>query len=281
MKIDIYQVDAFTDAVFGGSTSAVCPLNSWIDDTLMQKIAAENNLTKTAFFVPIADSVYEIRWFTPTDEVALCDHAALASAYVIFNYIEIDAQKITLSTISGDLDITKEEDLLTLSFPAHMPELYTESNPIFSLSMGIEPLKVLKSKDYILIYENEDVIKNLRPNIDVLRSLDLRGVCITAKGKEQDFVYRYFAPKLEIDVDLIASSVCSQLVPYWSKVHHKNVLTADQLSQRKGNLICEIQDTYVKIKGKAALFMRGEIIIEERTVPREGKNTSHKFAIAV
>ncbi len=281
MKINIFQVDAFTDDVFNGITSAVCPLDKWIDDALMQKIAAETNLSKTAFIVKMEPSLYEVRWFTPKIEVTLSDHTALASAYVIFNHLDKNLKDITLRSIAGDIDITKEEDLLSIRFSANMPTLYNESNPIFSLATGIEPLKVLESTDYILVYENEEIVQNLKLNIEVLKSLDLRGVCITALGKDSDFVFRYLAPKLGISDDLVTGSVCSQLAPYWSQVLEKNSLKATQFSERKGELICLLEEDEVVIKGKAILFMKGEIIIEERKFERAAPSEQTKLAVAV
>ncbi len=281
MKINIFQIDAFTDDVFNGITSAVCPLDKWIDDALMQKIAAETNLSKTAFIVKMEPSLYEVRWFTPKIEVTLSDHTALASAYVIFNHLDKNLKDITLRSIAGDIDITKEEDLLSIRFSANMPTLYNESNPIFSLATGIEPLKVLESTDYILVYENEEIVQNLKLNIEVLKSLDLRGVCITALGKDSDFVFRYLAPKLGISDDLVTGSVCSQLAPYWSQVLEKNSLKATQFSERKGELICLLEEDEVVIKGKAILFMKGEIIIEERKFERAAPSEQTKLAVAV
>lgn len=281
MKINIFQVDAFTDNVFNGITSAVCQLNYWIDDSLMQKIAAETNQSKTAFIVKMKSSVYEVRWFTPKIEVTLSDHTALASAYVIFNHLNYNLDHVTLRSIAGDIDISKDKDLLSLRFAANMPTLYNENNPIFSLSTGIEPLKVLQSTDYILVYENEEIVKNLKPNIEVLKSLDLRGVCITARGKDGDFVFRYLAPKLGISDDLVTGSVCAQLAPYWSQVLEKNILKATQFSERKGELICELEEDTVTIKGRATLFMKGEIILEERKLVRERHSERAKLAVAI
>ncbi len=281
MKIDIFQIDAFTDKIFSGSTSAVCPLDKWIDDTTMQNIASEMNLSKTAFIVKKDDNTYEIRWFTPKSEVTLCDHASLASAFVIFNYLETNLEKVNLSSLGCTIEITKENDLISLYFPSNMPTLYNQSNPLFSLSTGIEPLKVLSSKDFIVIYENEKIIKDLKPKVEVLKSLDLRGVCFTAIGDNSDFVFRYFAPKLGVDEDLITGSICSQLVPYWSQVLNKRSLKAIQLSTRKSELICDLFDDRVLIKGKAVLFMKGEIIIEERAYPRDEQTDKPKLAIAV
>ncbi len=283
MKIDIFQVDAFTDNVFNGITSAVCPLEKWIDESIMQKIATQTNLSKTSFIVKKEDSVYEIRWFTPEIEITLNQHTALASSYVIFNYLDKGLDKVTLRSIAGDIEIANsKDDMMSLNFDFQMPKLYNENNPIFSLSTGIEPLKVLEASDYILVYENEDIVKNITPNVEVLKSLDLRGVCITAVGNNTDFVFKYFAPKLGVSDDLVTGSVCSQLAPYWSQVLGKDNLKVKQYSTRTGELSCEVKPDKVIIKGKATLFMKGEIIIEERKVPRETKESDKsRFAIAV
>ncbi len=280
MKIDIFQVDAYTDKMFSGSSSAVCPLKEWIDDTLMQNIAQEMNLGKTAFIVKKESSLYEIRWFTPKSEITLFEHAALASAYVIFNYLDKMLDSVTLKTLDSDIVISRDGDNIFFNFKSHMPVLHNESNPIFGLSMGIEPLKVLKSQDYILIFENEDTIKDINPKIDVLKSLDLRGVCIAARGDESDFVFRYFAPKLGISEELVISSICSQLAPYWSQVLSRDKLKVLQLSKRQSTLNCDVKDDVVTISAKATLFMKGSIIIEERKTPRDDSSTS-KLAIAL
>jgi PhzF family phenazine biosynthesis protein len=281
VKIDIFQVDSFANNIFDGITSAVCPLKNWIDDSTMQKIAGATNLSKTAFIVKIEPSVYEVRWFTPNIEVTLSDHTALASAYVIFNHLDKDLKTVTLKAISGNIDVIKDEDFLSLRFTINMPTLYEQSNPIFGLATGIEPLKVLEATDYILVYENEETVKNLKPKVEVLKSLGLRGVCITALGDDNDFVFRYLAPKLEINNDLITGSVYSQLVPYWSQVLEKNILKATQYSERKGEVICELEEDAVVVKGKATLFMKGEIILEERRSPRDKEAEKSKLAVAV
>jgi len=281
VKINIFQVDSFADKIFSGITSAVCPLDEWIDDSIMQKIAAETNLSKTAFIVKIEPSLYEVRWFTPKIEVTLSNHTALASAYVIFDHLEPDLEHVTLRSTASDIKFSKEGNLLSFSFEKSMPTLYNESNPIFSLATGIEPLKVLESTDYILVYENEEMVRNLKPNLEVLKSLGLRGVCITARGEDSDFVFRYLAPKLGINDDLVTGSVCAQIAPYWSQVLEKNSLNAIQYSERQGKLICELDEDKVTLKGEVTLFMKGEIIIEERKFPREEIPTEQKLAVAI
>jgi PhzF family phenazine biosynthesis protein len=281
MKINIFQVDSFTDDMFEGYTSSVCALPTSISDELMQKIAAETNLSKTAFVTKLDHTKYEVRWFTPTTEVTLSDHASLASAYVIFNHLNTNLTKIVLKSLGGDMVIEKDGDLFSLNFPSKMPSLYEENNPIFDLAIGSEPLKVLSNLDYILVYDNEEIVKNINPKIDIFKSLDLRGVCVTARGSDNDFVFKYFAPKLDIDPGIVTGSVCSQLAPYWSKVLGKETLTAHQLSSRKSDIICDINDDFVSIKGKAKLFMKGEIIIEQRSAHRSLNEPHSKLAIAI
>ncbi len=259
MKLDIYHVNTFTSKLFGGNSACISPLKEWIDEDLMQKIATENNQSATAFFVKNKDR-YDIRWFTPKKEVTLCGHATLAAAYIIFNYLEIDSNSIVFDSVSGILNVNKEDTLISLSLPASMPEL-GENNPLFNVALGIAPLKILQKNDYILIYENEEVIKNIKPDFEALKNLDLRGVCISAKGEKSDFVYRFFTPKYGINEDNITGSVCSQLVPFWAKIYGKNSLKAIQLSKRGGEILCQLDSDNVDIKGSATLYMKGEIII--------------------
>lgn len=281
MKIHIFQVDSFTDSMFGGYTSSVCALPKKISDELMQKIASETNLSKTAFLFKIDEATYEMRWFTPRTEITVSDHTSLASAYVIFNYLDQNLTKITLNSLNGSIEVLKENEYISLNFDARMPTLFKENNPKFSLSTGIEPLKVLSGLDYLIIYENEDIIKNLKPNVEVFKSLDLRGVCLTARGNNSDFVFKYFAPKLENCSDLVTGSICAQLVPYWAKVLDKNNLKVLQLSDRTSEMICDLDNNNISVKGKAKLFMRGEIIIEQRASPRESNSKIRKMAIAL
>ena len=281
MKIDIFQVDSFTDNVFSGITSAVCPLDTWIDDSIMQLVAAQTNLSKTAFLVKVEPSVYEVRWFTPEIEVTLSNHTALASAYVIFNHLDTKLNQVILKSTASEIKFSKDGDLISLTFEKNMPKLYNENNPIFSLATGIEPLKVLESTDYILVYENEEIVKNIKPNLEVLKSLGLRGVCITARGENSDFVFRYLAPKLGINDELVTGSVCSQLTPYWSQVLDKDELQIVQYSDRKAKLTCKIKGDKVTIQGEATLFMKGQIIIEERKLAREASSTEKKLAVAI
>ena len=262
MNQKIYQVDAFTEKVFGGNPAAVCPLKEWIGDEMLQKIAMENNLAETAFFVKQGEQ-YHIRWFTPTVEVDLCGHATLASAFVLFNYENHKGNEIQFfSPRSGGLAVSKQGDFLTLNFPT---DIYEKINLFDQLTKGFafKPIEALKGKtDYVLVFENEEQIKNINPNIDEVAKLKARGVIVTAKGNSVDFVSRFFAPQSGINEDPVTGSAHTTLTPYWAQKLGKNELTAIQLSERKGYLNCKYLDDRVEISGKAKLYLIGEIFVE-------------------
>ncbi len=262
MKLNIYQIDAFTNRVFSGNPAAVCILENWLDDITMQQIAAENNLAETAFLVKKGDG-YEIRWFTPSIEVALCGHATLASAFVLFHYYDITAKKIPFYSLqSGVLFVQKEEnDLLTLDFPA---DPIAEVQPLDSLNeaIGKAPVQTFKGKtDYLLIYESQQDIEEINPNFHLLGKANVRGVIVSAKGTTVDFVSRFFAPGSGIDEDPVTGSAHTTLTPYWSQQLGKTKLSARQLSQRGGDLFCEDLGERIKISGKAVPYLIGEIEI--------------------
>lgn len=260
-KQKMYQIDAFSDAVFGGNPAAVCVLEDWWDDELMQNIAAENNLAETAFVVK-RDPDYEIRWFTPTTEEALCGHATLASAHVLFSYFEHPTDTISFySRHSGNLSVTKDKDLLTLDFPV---DNITKVEPPKEIvdAFNKEPLQVFKGKmDYLLLYETQEDIEQSTPNLHILKELNARGIIITAPGNKVDFVSRFFAPGSGIDEDPVTGSAHTTLTPFWSKKLSKTTLTAQQISQRKGELTCELIGERVKITGKAVTYLIGDIYI--------------------
>lgn len=262
MNIKIYQVDAFTNKIFSGNPAAVCPLESWIDDELLQKIALENNLSETAFFVK-KDGKYEIRWFTPTVEVDLCGHATLASAYVIFNHENHSEDVIHFSSFrSGDLSVIIRDDFYTLNFPTD-EIIETEMNDEILNGFDISPIEAWKGKsDYLLVFENENQIKTIKPKLAEIVKLKARGVIITAKGDEVDFVSRFFGPQCGVDEDPVTGSAHTSLIPYWYNKLNKIELTALQLSARKGYLKCKYLDDRVLISGQARLFMKGEIFIK-------------------
>ena len=258
----LYQIDAFADRVFSGNPAAVCPVEHWPEESLMQQIAAENNLAETAFVLK-AGNHYEIRWFTPEMEVALCGHATLASAYVLFQHYEKEARLISFfSPKSGLLSVEKAENgYLTLDFPADPP---SEVVPLKTLeeALGMSPVKTLKGKtDYLLIYKNQQEIENISPDFFLLNKVEARGVIVSAKGEAVDFVSRFFAPKVGINEDPVTGSAHTTLIPYWSEVLNKKQLSARQLSKRGGSLHCEALGQRVKIGGSAVPYLLGEIVV--------------------
>ena len=262
MKLTIYQVDAFTSKVFGGNPAAVIPLQSWLDENLMQKIALENNLSETVFFVK-QDEGYHIRWFTPTLEIDLCGHATLASAYIIKTFLEPHVQEITFTTQkAGILKTYSKDGMYTLDFPSRMPAV-TSAPPILFESLGITgAIDVLKSRDYFVVLPNEEAIKNMEPDFSLMKELNA-GVIITAKGHSADIVSRFFYPAAGIDEDPVTGSAHCNLIPYWSEKLGTTKIYAKQLSKRGGELWCEYKGDRVLMSGHCVLFMTGEISIEQ------------------
>ena len=259
MKIPIYQIDAFTRHVFSGNPAAVCPLESWLDDALMQAIAHENNLSETAFFVP-GEEPLRIRWFTPSSEVDLCGHATLASAFLILNYLDTALESITFTSRSGKLMVEKNNGLLTMNFPAQ-PATPCPTPPALTEGLGMEPLETLRSEDFLAVFASEDQIRELHPDMKRLQDLDLRGVIVTARGDEADFVSRFFAPKVGIDEDPVTGSAHTVLIPYWAQKLGKKDMEARQISQRGGEIFCRDRAERVLISGHAALYLTGEITV--------------------
>ncbi len=261
MRITLYQVDAFTDRVFGGNPAAVCILEDWLDEQLMQNIAAENNLPETAFAVK-PDGDYEIRWFTPKSEVDLCGHATLATAHVLYQHIHFPGEKIVFQSMrSGQLAVYREGDLLTLDFPADTLEQVEVPQNLVD-AIGKAPLECYRGRsDYLLLFDNQGDIETISPNFVQLEGLDTRGIIVTAPGRETDFVSRFFAPRLEINEDPVTGSAHTTLTPFWSGRLGKEALTARQLSKRKGDLNCKLHGSRVHIAGKAVTYLVGEIKI--------------------
>lgn len=258
MKLQIYQADAFATGLFKGNPAAVVPLTQWFSDELMQQIAMENNLSETAFFIPEGDH-FHIRWFTPKAEVRLCGHATLATAHVLFNELNFKGDLLEFDSLSGILTVRKVGDKLQLNFPADFAQ---EVEPIeaFTEAFGTKPLKTLKGRtDYLLLFDSEETIKNLQPNIQLLLSTNARGVIVTAKGDEVDFVSRFFAPAVGVNEDPVTGSAHTTLIPFWANRLNKNELTALQLSARGGQLWCTLSGERVFIAGKAVTYLRGEI----------------------
>jgi predicted PhzF superfamily epimerase YddE/YHI9 len=260
MKIPIYQVDAFTDEVFGGNPAAVCPLNEWIDKDTMQKIAMENNLSETAFFVP-KDDFFEIRWFTPKVEINLAGHPTLATAWVIYNELKYKKPVIRFkSQLSGDLLIEKDKELLMMDFPSNEGKEIPAPDYLID-GLGAEPLEILQSRDLLVIFNNQQEVEKIKPNFSILEKVETFGIIISSQGEQCDFVSRFFAPRAGINEDPVTGSAHTTLIPYWAKKLNKNKLEATQLSERKGKLTCEYLGKRVKIAGTAKLFMKGEILI--------------------
>ncbi len=262
MKLTLYQIDAFADQVFKGNPAAVCILNAWLDSGLMQKIAQENNLAETAFVVQ-KNSVFELRWFTPETEVDLCGHATLATAYVLFNYHGVTENTIQFySPRSGKLSVERQSNgFMTLDFPTDDTAFIRGISEINN-AIGLTPLKTIKGKtDYLLIYNSQEEIEAITPNFHLLDQLDCRGVIVSAPGEQVDFVSRAFFPQCGIPEDPVTGSAHTTLTPYWAMTLGKTKMTAKQLSQRGGNLICEYLGERVKISGKAVPYLVGEIEI--------------------
>lgn len=259
MKLLIYQVDAFAEETFSGNPAAVVPLDEWLDDETMQKIAAENNLSETAFFIWEGDG-YAIRWFTPTTEVDLCGHATLASAHVLFEYLEPGSEKVRFGSKSGVLIVTKTEEGISLDFPAQPPETL-KITKAHEEALGFKPLEFLANEDYIAVMENEASVREYEPDFRKLGVFDKRGIIVTAKGDHDDFVCRFFAPNYGIDEDPVTGSAFTQLIPYWSEKLGKKTMQASQLSKRGGKVSCQNNGERVGIGGKAVLYLRGEIIL--------------------
>jgi len=259
-NISVYQVDTFTRNIFQGNPAAVCPLKSWLDDDLMQNIAAENNLSETAFFVE-HHGVFHIRWFTPTVEVDLCGHATLASAYVLFEELGFEGKTITFQSKSGELKVSKEGDKFVLDFPRQTPVLCDVPKPI-QQAFGDSVQTCLKAKDYVVVFHDEADILAAKPDMSVLAQLDLQGVVITSASKGYDFVSRFFAPNCGIEEDPVTGSSFTQLAPYWAEVFGKNKLTAKQVSQRGGEVWCELASDRVYIAGYAIKYLEGFISLE-------------------
>jgi len=263
-KIKIYQIDAFTDKLFSGNPAAVCILDTWISDELMQLIGNENNLAETAFVIPNGQD-FEIRWFTPTVEVDLCGHATLATAFVFFNILNYQDSLIRFhSPRSGLLTVEKKDDMLFLDFPTdRLTALTEEQSEILERCIGIAPLESYKGKtDYIAIIDNESLLRNLQPDLNEISKLKARGLVVTAKGDDVDFVSRFFAPQSGINEDPVTGSAHTSLLPLWSKKLDKNRLIASQLSKRGGQLVCEFKGDRCMIGGKAKLYLTGELNLD-------------------
>jgi PhzF family phenazine biosynthesis protein len=260
MKISLYQVDAFSDHLFSGNPAAVCPLEEWLPDSTMQNIAMENNLAETAFFVKNGDQ-FAIRWFTPLVEVDLCGHATLASAHVIFNHLGWNRPSISFTSRSGILTVTRKDDMITLNFPSDGIHPAPLSEGLLA-SLNVKPVETYTGKtDFMIVLASQQEVELLDPDFGLMKKSGGRGVMVTAKGDEVDFVSRFFAPQVGVDEDPVTGSAHTTLTPYWSKQLGKSDLTAMQLSKRKGRLWCRYLGDRVEITGKATTYLTGQIFI--------------------
>jgi len=258
MKLTLYRVDAFTDKLFSGNPTAVCPLDSWLSDELMKNIAAENNLSATAFFIKEGND-FHIRWFTPTIELNLNGNATLATSHILVSHLGYKGNEIKFNSRSGMLTVKKEGDHFTLNFPADEYEL-VKTPAELAISLNIKPSECYKGKsDYMLVYPTEQDIIKLKPSFAMMAMVDSRGVIVTAPGIKTDFVSRFFAPQNGIDEDHVTGSAHTTLIPYWSARLNKKELKAEQLSARKGFLNCVNLGKRIELSGKAFTYLKGEI----------------------
>lgn len=257
--MNYYVVDAFTNKLFSGNPAGVCVLDEIITDEIMQKIAFENNLSETAFIYKNGDK-YRLRWFTPSFEIDLCGHATLAAAFIVFNYIEPDLNKVEFKTLSGMLSVTRKENLYEMIFPKRVPQQVISTPDIVTL-LGFQPVELYSERDLYAVMKNEQEVREYVPDYAKLKELShWLGIVITAKGNEADFVSRYFCPELMFE-DPVTGSTHSTLAPIWSDKLEKEKLSAKQVSRRGGTLYCEVYDNNVKISGNAILYSKGNISI--------------------
>lgn len=262
MKLKLYQIDAFTDKLFGGNPACVVPLDSWLPDDILLKITKENAVAETAFFVDKGEKIH-LRWFTPDIEMDLCGHATLASAHCLATLLHYKKDKIIFETLSGDLMVKVGNGQYTMDFPSRMP--VTENLPsIISASLNSQPTEVLKSRDYVLVYENETQVRNIEINRQVFNQINLNpgGVIVTAIGDHCDFVSRFFTPQASILEDPVTGSAHCSLIPFWAKRLNKKELYAQQVSERMGKLFCEDKGDRVLISGQAKTYSLGEFWTE-------------------
>ena len=262
MDVPIYQVDAFATDVFTGNPAAVCLLEAWPDERLLQAIAAENNLSETAFLVRTSEA-FEIRWFTPVTEVALCGHATLASAFVLFACRQWPGLSVRFETRkSGALAVTRKGDLLEMDFPARPPHRRSAPVGVAEALGGVTPREVLGSaEDLLVLLENEAAVRAVRPDFSALERVECRGIIVTAPGEGCDFVSRFFAPRVGVAEDPVTGSAHCVLVPYWAAVLGRDTLHARQVSARGGELFCRNEGPRVVISGRAALYLAGTITV--------------------
>jgi PhzF family phenazine biosynthesis protein len=260
MNLKIYVANAFSKKKFAGNPAAVVPLNDWLDDSLMQQVAAQNNLAETAYIIPEGTD-YHIRWFTPSVEVDLCGHATLASAHIMFEHLGYNGKRIVFNSKSGPLHVLRDKDKITLDFPVDEPEEVRDEG-LIEKALGKKPTAVYISRfDYLVVLEKQSDIEDLQPDLSLVKNLKARGLIVTAKGNEADFVSRCFFPQSGINEDPVTGSAHCVLTPYWTKQTGKSKLNAIQLSERRGWLECELAGDRVLISGYANTYLAGDIFI--------------------
>jgi PhzF family phenazine biosynthesis protein len=260
MQIPLYQVDAFASQLFRGNPAAVCPLEAWLPDQILQSIAAENNLAETAYYVRENDR-YRLRWFTPTVEVDLCGHATVGAAKVILDIRrEVDASRLAFDSRSGELVVEYVDGLYVLDFPARPPQKCPDDEKLIA-ALGARPATLLTSVAYLCVFETEDQVRALKPDMSKLAELDRFAVIVTAPGSDCDFVSRFFAPSKGIPEDPVTGSAHTTLIPYWSNRLNKKKLFARQISSRGGELWCEDRGDRVGIGGHAVKYLEGQITV--------------------
>ncbi len=262
MKFELYQIDAFTDTIFGGNPACVVPLNNWLQDEILLKITKENAVAETAFFVDKGDKIH-LRWFTPEIEMDLCGHATLAAAHCLKSILNYPKDRIVFETLSGDLIVSIKNDSYSLDFPSRMP-VACELPEIIKKSLNIQPKEILKARDYMLVYDSKQEIENIKIDRQIFDqiNLDPGGVIVTAKGENCDFVSRFFTPQASILEDPVTGSAHCSLIPFWSLRLGKEKLNAIQISDRVGELQCLNKKDRVIISGKAKTYSIGNLWIE-------------------
>jgi PhzF family phenazine biosynthesis protein len=262
MKFELYQIDAFTNKIFGGNPACVVPLTNWLSDDILLKIAKENAVAETAFFIYKGDKIH-LRWFTPEIEMDLCGHATLATAHCLKTILNYKNEIIIFETISGDLSVTMKNDSYYLDFPSRMP-IVKDLPETIKNSLNIQPIEVYKSRDYVLVYDTEQEIRDIIIDKQIFDqiNLDPGGVIVTSKGKECDFVSRFFTPQASVLEDPVTGSAHCSLIPFWSLRLDKKELSAKQVSERGGELQCEYNNERVIIIGKAKTYSIGNLWIE-------------------
>ena len=262
MDYSIYQVDAFTDSLFKGNPACVVPLDRWLDDGVLLNVAKENGVPETAFFVKKNNEIH-LRWFTPDIEMDLCGHATLATAHVIKKHLHYQGEILNFKTLSGDVKVSISNDKYFLDFPSRMPVDNSLPNNLKE-ALNLIPNRVLKSRDYVLVYENEVAIRNIQIKRNLFDTLDLGtgGVVVTSQGEKVDFVSRFFTPRATLLEDPVTGSAHCSLIPYWASKLNKERLSAQQLSERGGTLICENLGDRVLIGGEARTFLEGTFKIK-------------------